>query len=64
MKQFRAEAKRIAETTNINFRGYDKFASNNEDLVNESPAVNQNNNIDYSKYFSEDMGPADEMFFM
>lgn len=50
----RAEAKKIAETTNINFRGYQPSF----DAVNENPPPQQNN-LDYSKYFSEDMGPGD-----
>lgn len=49
------------ETGNFNFAGYQK--NDYEDIVNENGATN-NQNVEYSKYFSEDMGPADEMFFM
>ena len=35
-----------------------------EDRIAESNQIPQPGDIEYSKYFSEDMGPADELFFM
>lgn len=52
----------MAENTTINLRGYQKFEA--EDVVNEQAVQQNQQNLEYSKYFSEDMGPADQMFFM
>lgn len=47
----------MAENTTINLRGYQKFEA--EDVVNEQAVQQNQQNLEYSKYFSEDMGPAD-----